>query len=267
MADAKIGVTFLLSGQDLPLTPAVSVKHPKLKDIWTLGNGLYCEEVYWTYVMTLLSDPYDAMVWLDDRGIDYEEVTSFDVFLLRWVEAKKAPVLSDIEGAADEIFRQALSFFCGSHDFDIAQDPSGIPYIYAKDSTEIVFVKESFDWLSAFLTEMHCIQRTDKIKPATKGAKAVLIEDKRDEERRARRKQKEWSPLHTIGDAVSTLLFGGSGYSPVSIGDAPIYTLLCGASVKTKQMRVQAMLNGVYTGMLKPDGISPSAFNWASIAP
>ena len=65
---------FLLSGNDLKLNDFVSVKHPVLNDIFNLNNGFNCEEIYWSYIFILLSDPYDYMVELDDMGIDYEEV-------------------------------------------------------------------------------------------------------------------------------------------------------------------------------------------------
>lgn len=262
--DFHFGTMFMLSGQPLEINSRICVRHPKIHDIWTLGGGLFCEDIYWSYVMTLLSDPYDAMVWLDDHGIDYETVTSFDVFVMRWAETKVSAETQELH-MASTMFSDALSFFLGEHTFDVMRHPSGETYIYAADDTSIVFGREVFDLISAFIMELHCIKRTDKIKPATKSAKRVLIEDKRDEEFRARTSKKKPEPSDVIGTALSALLFGGS-ISPLEVRDLPLFSVLRGSSVKTKQMRVQAMLNGVYTGMMKPDGIDPSEFNWADVA-
>ena len=77
--------SFLQSGNNLPITTSISFKHPIIQDIIDIEKehfGLYSEDIYYSMVNVFLTDPYDYMVFLDDKGIDYETVNSFDVFCL-----------------------------------------------------------------------------------------------------------------------------------------------------------------------------------------
>ena len=77
--------SFLQSGNNLPITTSISFKHPIIQDIIDIDKehfGLYSENIYYSMINVFLTDPYDYMVFLDDKGIDYETVNSFDVFCL-----------------------------------------------------------------------------------------------------------------------------------------------------------------------------------------
>ena len=77
--------SFLQSGNNLPITSSISFKHPTIQDIIDIDKerfGLYSEDIYYSMVNVFLTDPYDYMVFLDDKGIDYETVTPFEVFCL-----------------------------------------------------------------------------------------------------------------------------------------------------------------------------------------
>ena len=66
--DFKFPAGFLLDGSDFQLSDAITFHHPSLSEVMCLGKRIYFEEVYWLYVSTLLADPYEHMVWLDDNG-------------------------------------------------------------------------------------------------------------------------------------------------------------------------------------------------------
>ena len=77
--------SFLQSGNDLPITKSINFKHPIIQDVFDIDKehlGLYSEDMYYSMVNVFLTDPYDYMVYLDDKGIDYETIKPFDVFCL-----------------------------------------------------------------------------------------------------------------------------------------------------------------------------------------
>ena len=84
--DLIISRATLMSGQNLPVTNKISVKHPTVNEILcSTKEHINGDFSYWKYVSLMVSDPYDSMVWLDDIGLDYESVSAFDVFILRWI--------------------------------------------------------------------------------------------------------------------------------------------------------------------------------------
>lgn len=261
--ELRIDKAFLLSGNNLIISDNYRIRHPKVKDILALGNGIQCEEVYWNYVMTLLSDPYDNMVWLDDHNIDYESVTPYEVFIQRWIAAKQERI-PGVELSMDWLYGEALSFFLGKRNYTIRLTPSQEFCICDADHPLWRFEADFFGVLHQFITQMHCITHAERIQPATKTAKRILIEDTRDEQkRRLRRRQKQGESLEQIGDCISALVFGGpGGVTPFNFQELSIHQLLSGAATVQKKQKCDGMLNGVYTGMLNLDNLPKDELRW-----
>ena len=223
------------------------------------------------YVYTLLSDPYNHMVWLDDKGIDYESVSPFDVFIMRWIEAKEEYVKNQFQYdkmgySPAQIFQEALSFFLGARQYDISTVKSGVFCICDRDAPGWCFGEDLYDLIHNFIRLINCVTDAGKIKPGTKNAKRILIEDMRDEQRRARSKKKDNTEISLIAESVSAFVYGGNGgITPLSFTQLHIYQLLSGAMTVNNQMRVHAMLNGIYTGMLGTKNISESELRWTSV--
>ena len=252
---------FLLCGNDLRLTRTVVVKHPTVADILSLNGGYYCEELYWSYVSAIMSDPYDYMVYLDDRKIDYEKVSAFRVFAMRWNDAQEAKLFK--RDASSDFMSEALEFFFGQHEFEIVIIDHQIYLIDSADPTWVIN-EQLFDMACSFLYEVNCLERTNRIKPATPGHKRILIEDMRDEQKRRARDKKPPNPITHIGDALGAVLAGGSGaITPANCADTHIYQLLSASRSIQKKMIVQSMLNGIYTGMMKADKITNEELSWA----
>lgn len=260
---------FLFSGDDFPLFPGVSVKHPCVGEILSLKDGVLCEDYYWSYVSALLSDPYDHMVYLDDNGIDYETVTAFDVFILRWNSAQKEYAANrqsyDAQSYSPaDIFYDALGFFFGGNrKFGIARIDNQIVIIDENDQNWLL-TKEAFLLAVDFIRQINCVQTGDRIKPASGFAKKLLIEDMRIEQNKMRWRKDEPEHTEQIADALSTVFAGGAGtITPMNYREVKIYHLMNAARSIQKQMLVQALMNGMYSGMIKSDKISDKELRWA----
>lgn len=66
----------LLYARSYPVNDKISIRIP------TVGEILEDEARYNSIVSCVISTPYDFMVYLDDMGIDFEELTEYDLFLL-----------------------------------------------------------------------------------------------------------------------------------------------------------------------------------------
>lgn len=263
-----ISKAFLHGGHDLEVLKGVFVRHPVVGDVLQINHGLLCEDYYWAYVSLLLSDPYDHMVFLDDNGIDYETVSPFDVFVLRWTVAQqeyyKDQRSYDAAGVTPlTIFHDALAFFFGDgrrYDLIKVQDQF---LIIDLEHPDWVLNKDAFLLAAEFIKLMNCVTDGDRIKPATPFAKQVLIEDARTELKKRMRKSQEEDRPEQIGDAMSAVFACGAGaITPTNHSQTHIYTLLSAANAIRKQMVVQALLNGIHVGMVKTDKITDKDLRW-----
>ena len=66
-----------------------------------------------------------------------------------------------------------------------------------------------------------------------------------------------------IADALATVFAGGAGtITPDNVRGVSIYHLMTTANSIQKQMLVQALMNGMYSGMIKGDKISDKDLRW-----
>lgn len=66
----------LLFAKEIPITPAITIRIPKLKEV------MKDEEAYLSLVSRLTASPYAYMVQLDDQGIDFTTITHYELFLM-----------------------------------------------------------------------------------------------------------------------------------------------------------------------------------------
>lgn len=259
----EISKAFLQSGRDLMLAPEIVVHHPTIGEILDLGGGADCDYYYWSYVTNLMAEPYEAMVWLDDMGIDYESVTPFDVFALKWLDAHKRPD----QKIQLSICQDALGFFLGKRNYDLGKTEDGNFVIFDLDNPSWGIGHEVFGWIHAFIKQINCFSDAGRIKPATASAKRILIDDMRDEARRRSRKRRDEesnSLLSHIGDSMADVIYGGSGaVTPFNIEQIKIYQLLSGARIAHGKVRVQSVMNGIHTGMIKSDKLDEKDLRWS----
>lgn len=259
--ELKINKLFLSSGEPLKVTSKVTVIHPTIQDIVKIGNGLFCEDLYWSYVGVINADPYNQMVWLDKRGINYQKVTPFDVFILKWLEAAK-------EGSDDsiELMKKSLDFFIeGDHDFVLVpvkdKEKGGFVIVDVND-TDCVLNKDIFNLVSFFVTKINNITDSGRINPKGEGERKLLISQKRAEERR-REKNQQRERFENIGDAVMTTIWGGGGGIDINnYVKAPVYMLTSGSNITLKKQNYELVMSGVYAGTVKYSSIKSDVEGW-----
>lgn len=261
--DLYIGKLFLMSGKSLQVTDTITVKHPMIDDVLNIENGAHCEDVYWAYVSVLYSDPYSQMVWLNDIGLDYEEVSPFEVFILKWLDAIKKNTPEVIE-----LMNSALNFFLeGEHKFDLLpigdEENNKVHWLLYDKETENCFINEDvFNVINFFVTQINNIDESGRIKPANEGAKKLLISQMRSEERRRRRNKNE-KPSDSLAEAVSTAVWGSNGGVNVdNYKTQPIYMMTNGLKITIQRKNYEFVMGGVYAGTVKSDSISSELTYW-----
>ncbi len=266
----KFDETFLLSGKDLILNKFVKVHHPTVGDIQQLGCGINCERAYWEYVNCLCCDPYFYMVELYDSGIDYETYTNFDMFVFLWKKAIKE--YENNKEKYDKIqyhplvpILNALQFFIGNNHFVLQYLKEINDYVLLDINSPPQFYidRECFNFISDFIIAVNNIEFNEKIHPANKSTKMMLIEDMRDEQKRKQKEKQQQESINIIGDIISGVCFGGNGsLSIANCKNIKIYWLFKAMQIINNRDTFNHTLNGVYAGTVDFKTVSEDILNW-----
>ena len=178
----KIKKSFLLSGQDFPITKTLSVKHPTVQEVLDIDkehNGYFSEDVYYTWVNIFTCNPYDYMVYLDDKKIDYEKIDNFDLFILLYEDMisnykEQINTLSKEEQQlvlSNSQHHKAIKFFLNKENAILAKDENGNTVIGDCDSNLVLIDRDTYALISEFIKQINGIYESDQINPEDDFAK------------------------------------------------------------------------------------------------
>lgn len=251
---------FMMSGRDFKLTPSITLHHPDLNEIYDINNGFMSEQIYWSYVSSLMCDPYTNMVMLDDLGKNFMETTPFEVLILMLQNKENDDINSYVE-----LINQALQFFIvEEHDFSLTQYEDGKYCLYDIKNPQCQIDENIFDCIYEWLITTNKIDNSKKIKPADENARLILIEDARAEIKKAkRRKKKKDEKQEVFGNLMSGVCFGGNGgASPFNIMNYKIYWLLEHQSTMARQQHSNNLFRGIYGGTISSKDIKKEELDW-----
>lgn len=270
-----ISKSFLSSGNDYQITKSLKVKHPTVQEVFDIDkecNGLYSEDMYYSWVSVFLCEPYNYMVYLDDKNIDYESIKSFDLFImlyqdmLKKYEDKFKTSMSSEEYDKiiyNNVYFQAFNFFLGKPYFIIAKDENDKLVIGDADTKTVMVDEEFFSLISYFIKEMNGINDTERINPEDEFAKQILIEDERIRLKKLAKKQTEESDNNRFGNLLSALTWGSyGGITPFNRNQLHMYDLVEGINRTNKLLNYKHTMTGLYSGCVDKDKIDMQKISW-----
>lgn len=265
----RFGKMLMNSGEDYQLTQNITLHHPSIEEILSIDK-MIGEDIYWKYVQTLMCDPYSNMVMLDDIGKDFMTTTPFEVFILQWKnyenDYKENKDFYDKCGFKPiDIVLKALNFFIvENHDFTYGITENNEEVIYDKNMTNCRISKDIFDYLYEWLKTINKVDYSNRIQPADENARRVLIEDTRDEIKKAKkRKKKDKDDIDYIGNLMSAVTYGGNGViTPFNINQCKIYWLFESCNIDAKKSHSNHILDGLYHGTISRDDINQKELDW-----
>ena len=269
--NSKFNKAILMLGDDVVISNAVTLHHPTVREVLSIGKVQESEELYWTYVQILLSDPYSNMVMLDDMGKNYLETSPWEVFIIQWDNCVKNyndnKVLYDSYGINPlSNILNALGFFIKeAHVFEKGNYDDGSIFFFDKNNPSCQINEEIFEFLYEWVKAINKIDYSNQIKPADENARRILIEDKRDEIKKAKRRKNKKSNDDSdyLGNIMSANCFcGNSAITPFNINDCKIYWLNEALSINTKKDNADHILDGIYHGTISSKDINKKELDW-----
>lgn len=150
-------------GKDIVISDKVIIHQCTLDEICNYG-----EQKYWSMIYTLTAVGADMKFQLFNAGIDYTEISDFELFCSILYKNVTPEQYSIIFGNLD--FSQFSVLY---------KKESGEPILY-DDLNDIVIDEFTYLMIVDVLRKIHGLKRNNQI-PANESTKKILIEDARDE--------------------------------------------------------------------------------------
>lgn len=272
-----IPISFLQSGNDLPITSSISFKHPTIKEVFDIDKnnlGLHSEDIYYSMINIFLTDPYTYMVYLDDKNIDYEKATDFDVFVLLFNDyinefQKFYSSCSSEESQKmfmNNIFFKAFDFFLGIKSFFIVTNPDGSNLI-VNGEKQVIMDSRTYDYVTEFVKKMNGIPDIEKIYPEDEWAKKILIEDEREKLKKqsTKNRENENSNKDRLGNLISVATWAcNGGVTPFNRNQLHMYDLIDGLHRTDKLLNYKNTMVGLYSGCVDKKKINFKELHWSN---
>lgn len=274
--NSLIPKSFLQSGKDLPLTKKIKFKHPTVQEVFDIDEehlGLYSEDIYYSMVNVFLTDPYQYMVYLDDKGIDYETVTPFQVFVMLFQDRMKQyeeylnvnPNFDISKILENDIYVKSLKFFLGVDSFSIVSCSENEYIVINGDNP--LFNEEIYNYIFEFVKSVNGIPEIDKIYPEDEWAKQILIEDERERLKKQlkNREKDDNSNKDRIGNLLSNITWAcNGGITPFNRNQLHMYDLIDGLHRTNKLLNYKNTMIGYYSGCVDKKKINFKELHWST---
>lgn len=212
----------------------------------TVGEVLENEDAYFEIVYSIVATPYDMMVQLDESGIDFTQITSFDLFCLLFGHLREMDtslVFGDLDLTK---FRTAVNNQNGN-------------VVLRDEENDIVIDRAIHGQICACLRKLLNIPKTEKT-PGNEEARIYMLEKARKKmKRKKRRKQQESQIEDLIIALVNTAEFP---YDYMSVRDISIYQFYASLKQVTHKVKFDKTMIGVYAGTVPFDKLAMDERSW-----
>lgn len=230
----------LYFGEDIEINKYIKLRSPSVGDVVEYG-----EREYYATLHLLTAIPSDMKSQLFDIGIDYEEISDFELFYLL---TRNLPV------EKSRIFLYDLDL----SKMELQENPDSKQAIMIMPNSDIVIDELAYNRIAGCLRKIHGI--VPKVEHArNKTTKKILIN--LDRQRLAKLKNTPYkSSLKYLISAM--MRYPGFKYKTRELKQCSMYEFMDevqGAQVYTSSI---ALLQGSYSGMVDTSKIDKKQFNW-----
>lgn len=228
-----------LYAHSYPVNESISIVIP------TVGQIIENESAYYGLITAVTATPSDFMVQLDDIGVDFSQITSFELFLMLFKEIKKMDT-SLVFGDLD------LS------KFETAINQQNGNVVLIDQENRIVIDRAIHDQICRVIRKINHLEKNDR-KPANEEAKKYMIERARVKQRRAARRPYKSQLEDLIISMVNTEQYK---YGYEGTLDLTIYQFNASVYQIVKKINYDNTMIGCYAGTINAKELSQDQLNW-----
>ena len=211
----------------------------------TVGEIINDEDNYYNIVTLLTAMPIDFMLQLTDAGLDFTNMTAYDLFIIMFPALKSLDthlVFGDLD----------LSKF----DLQLSKQ-TGKPVLYDEEN-DITINRAIHEQIAVVLRNVHHLEKNRR-KPANKEAKEYMLERARIKADRNKKRKKESELEQLIVALVNTEQFK---YNYETVKDISIYQFNQSVRQIIHKVDYDNRMIGVYAGTISTKKLSNDDLNW-----
>lgn len=211
----------------------------------TVGQIIDDEDAYYGMVTVFTAMPIDLMVQLDDIGIDFTEITDYDLFLILFNSLRTQNtnlILGDIDLSKFQLTQN--------------EQTGDIFLLNSEDNT--VINRSVYGQISAVLRKIHHIEKNRR-KPANVEAKEYMIERAREKQKRNKHRKTQSQLESLIVAMVNAPEFK---YDYESAKELTIYQFNESVQQIINRVDYNNRMFGVYSGTINAKEMSQDDLNW-----
>ena len=230
----------LYFGEDYSVSNKITIHQPTIGEIVSWG-----EREYYSMIYTLTCIPSDMKSQLDDIGIDYMEISDFELFML---------LCSNLTPKQTSIVLGDLDF---SKFIKCRNQENGEICLY-DNVNDIVIDRFVYMKIVDYLRKLHNIKPKIE-KAATKTVKKILIQ--LDREKISKSKNEPYKSQ--LKELVSAMMrYPGFKYKKNELKECGLYEFMDTVQGAQIYVSTTALLSGMYSGMVDTSKINKKEFNW-----
>lgn len=203
------------------------------------------ESAYYGLITAITAAPADYMVQLDDIGIDFAQISSYELFLMLFKEIQKSDT-SLVFGDLD------LSKFV------TAVNSKNGSVVLIDQTNDIVIDRAIHDQICRVIRRINHLEKNDR-KPANEEAKKYMIERARIKQRRAAKRPYKSQLEDLIIALVNTEQYK---YGYEGTLDLTIYQFNASVHQIVKKINYDNTMIGCYAGTINAKELSQDQLNW-----
>lgn len=232
----------ILFADSFPINDKIAITIPKV------GQVLEDEENYNSMMAAVTAYPQDFMVELDDAGIDFSDITPFELFLLLFSGLKEIDTSLIFKGF-------------DAKGFELAVNPSNQEVVLRDNKNDITIDRSIHHMMRNALYQINHIERHDTT-PANVEAKKFMIERARKKKQRAMRRRKNVQKTGLEELIVSLVNSEQYKYNFQETLDLTIYQFYSCLHQIVRKTNYNNLMIGYYTGSIESKHINSKELNW-----
>lgn len=232
----------LLYARSYAVNDKVSVVIP------TVGQILEDEDSYYGVVTSIIATPSDFMVQLDDAGIDFSTLNSYELFLMLFPTIQSMDTSLIFKDLDLKNFKLAIN------------EQNGMP-ILKDEINDVTIDRGIHGQICAALRKINHLESKNK-KPANEEAKKYMLERARAKQRRAMHRKKVESQIEDL--IVAMVNTEQYKYNYETTLDLTIHQFNTSVHQIVKKVNYDNLMIGCYAGTVNIKEINQDSLNWLS---
>lgn len=211
----------------------------------TVGQILEDEDSYYGMITTFTAMPIDLMVQLDELGIDFTEISDYDLFLI---------LFNGLKGQKTNLLFKDLDI----DKFQLTQNQQTGDLFLINSEDHIMIDRRVYGQISAVFRKVHHIERNRR-KPANDDAKKYMLQRAKEKQRRNKNRKVESQLESLIVAMVNAPEFK---YDYDGAKNLSIFQFNESVRQIIKRVDYNNRMFGVYSGTINAKEMSQDDLTW-----